>query len=327
MKAILQIIIFYLLTITSGATLALSSNDDVNFLQDAALRGDSEAQSVLGDVYARGELRPQDWSMAKRWYEEAANKDNTYAQYMLGLIYQLGLTGPTDAAQANHWYTRADSHQNAPRAKRLVAQFFADYDNPHYNPEQAFRWYQAAGNAGDVEAQDTMGDIYLEGQWVQQDILSAVKWYGKGAAQRSPYAQYSLGLMFYNGYETFPQDYAQALGWFYQAAVQCFVAAQYTMGDLYYEGIGVKQSNIQAYAWWTLVKSISDYPQSVVALNKVTPKMSTEELQLANQLAQKYLSDYGSYCNLNYNPYLNEYLSRYNASGARPKSEWLYRDK
>jgi uncharacterized protein len=326
MKHILKIFTFCLLTIFSGM-LQASLNDNINFLQDAALRGDSEAQSVLGDIYARGEARPQDWTMAKRWYEEAATGGNTYAQYMLGLIYQLGLTGPSDAALANHWYLTADAHQNSPRAKRLVGQFFADYDNPHYNPEQAFRWYEAAGNAGDVEAQDTMGDIFLEGKWVQQDILSAVKWYGKGAAQRSPYAQYSLGQLFYNGYPSFPQDYSQSVGWFYQAAVQCFVAAQYMLGDLYYNGIGVKQSNIQAYAWWSLVKAISDYPQAQTALNKVSAKMSSDELQLANQLAKEYLDDYGAYCNLNINPYLNEYLSRGNAMGARPKNEWLYRDK
>lgn len=327
MKRILKTLIFCLLTTFSVMSFALTTMEDINFLQDAALRGDSEAQAALGDIYARGESRPQDWTMAKRWYQEAAEGGNTYAQYMLGLIYQLGLTGPSDAVKANQWYMRADTHKNSPRAKRLVGQFFADYDNPHYNPEQAFRWYEAAALAGDVEAQDTMGDIYLDGKWVQQDVLSAVKWYGKGAAQRSPYAQYNLGQMFYNGYPTFPQDYQQSLGWFYQAAVQCFVAAQYTMGDLYFEGIGVKQSNIQAYAWWTLVKTISDYPQATVALNKVVPKMSAEELQLANELAREYLENYGAYCNLNINPYLNEYLSRGNAQGARPRNEWLYRDK
>lgn len=327
MKQYFKSLIFCLLTVVASASFAKTTLDDINFLHDAALRGDSEAQAALGDIYARGESRPRDWTMAKRWYEEAATGGNTYAQYMLGLIYQLGLTGPADAIQANAWYARADSHRNSPRAKLMVGQFFADYDNPHYNPEQAFRWYEAAANAGDVEAQDNMGDIYLDGKWVQQDILSAVKWYGKAAGQRSPYAQYSLGQMFFNGYPTFPQDYTQALGWFYQAAVQCFVAAQYTMGDLYYEGIGVKQSNIQAYAWWSLVKTISDYPQAQIALNKVVPKMSIEELQLANELAREYLDEYGSYCNLNNNPYLNEYLSRQSARGVRPRSEWMYRDK
>jgi TPR repeat protein len=326
MKHILKAITFCLLTIVANPLFA-TNMDDINFLQDQALRGDSEAQAVLGDIYARGESRPRDWTMAKRWYEEAANGGNTYAQYMLGLIYQLGLTGPADAAQANYWYMSADQHKNSPRAKRMVGQFFADYDNAQYNPEQAFRWYESAALAGDVEAQDNMGDIYLEGKWVEEDVLSAVKWYGKAAAQRSPYAQYSLGQMFYTGYPTFPQDYAQSLGWFYQAAVQCFVAAQYMMGDLYYTGEGVKQSNVQAYAWWTLVKALSDYPAAQVALDKVVPKMSAEELQLANQLAKEYLDEYGSYCNLNVNPYLNEYLSRHNTKGVRPTNEWLYRDK
>lgn len=326
MKKIHQIFTVLLLTLLSGLVFAASTKD-INFLQDAALRGDHEAQAVLGDIYARGESRPQDWVMAKRWYEEAANGGNTYAQYMLGLIYQLGLTASPDAQQANYWYLRADAHPDSPRAKRMVGQFFGDYNNPHYNTEQAFRWYEAAANAGDVEAQDTMGDIFLDGKWVKQDVLSAVKWYGKGAAQSSPYAQYSLGLMFYNGYPTFPQDYEQALGWFYQSAVQCFVAAQYALGDMYYEGSGVKQSNVQAYAWFSLVKAISNYPQIQVAIDKVTRKMSTEELQLANRLSQEYLNEYGSYCNLKINPYLNEYLSRHNAKGVRPSNEFLFKDK
>ncbi|HLF67191.1 MAG TPA: tetratricopeptide repeat protein, partial [Gammaproteobacteria bacterium] len=204
-------------------------------------------------------------------------------------------------------------------AKRLVAQFFADYDNPHYNPEQAFRWYEAAAQAGDVDAQDYMGDIYLEGKWVTPDVLSAVKWYGKAAAQRSPYAQYSLGQLFFNGDPTFPQDYEQAVGWFYQAAMQCFVAAQYMMGDLYYTGLGVKQSNIQAYAWWALVKQVSHYPSIQTSLDKVTKKMSAEELLLANRLANEYKRDYGSYCNAKDNPYLAEYMSRKNADEYKDK--------
>src|SRR5437867_1683320 len=128
MKRILQTLTFCVFTICGCVAFAVS-NKDINFLQDAALGGDIYAQAALGDIYARGELRTMDWVMAKRWYESAANGGNTYAQYMVGLIYQLGLTGHSDAAKANQWYTRADGHQDSPRAKRMVAQFFADYDN------------------------------------------------------------------------------------------------------------------------------------------------------------------------------------------------------
>lgn len=320
MKNILRAFIFCLLTSFSVALFAAGSKD-FNYLHDSALRGDSDAQAALGDIYARGsESRPYDWKMAKRWYAEAANHNNTYAQYMLGLIYQMGLDGDTDAALSNQWYMRADSHPNSPRAKRMVAQFFADYDNAQYNPQQAFLWYEAAARVGDIEAQDKMGDIYLEGKWVMQDVLTAVKWYGKAASQRSPYAQYSLGQLFFTGYETFPQDYSQALGWFYQAAVQCFVAAQYMMGDIYYSGHGVKQNNMQAYAWWSLAKQTSDNPASIQpVLDRVTKKMTIEELQLANQLAKKYWQEYGSYCRLNENPYLTEFNSRLDVG--------VYRDK
>ncbi len=47
----------------------------------------------------------------------------------------------------------------------------------------------------------------------------AAKWYAKAANQGNDSAQYSLGVLYYNG-QGVPQDMDQAIAWFQEAAEQ-----------------------------------------------------------------------------------------------------------
>jgi len=61
-------------------------------------------------------------------------------------------------------------------------------------------------------------------------------------------AQYLLGLMYYEGWET-GKDIQMALKWFKQAAEKGEVKAQYLLGLIYYQGKEVKQDIETAYNW------------------------------------------------------------------------------
>lgn len=267
---------------------------DIETIHHLAMKGNVLAQAALGDVYARGQGREQDWVLAKRWYYAAAEKNNTYAQYMLGIIYQYGLASPVNAVEASKWYARGDKNRDAACSRRVVADFFADYNNVAYNPQQAFRWYESSADAGDIDAQNDMGDILLQGRWTSRDVLGAVKWYGKAAEKFSPYAQYNLGLIYLNGDPSFPQDYNEAVEWFYLAAERGYAPAQFTLGDMFYMGEGVKQDSIEAYAWWKLAEQSAPNNVAITAvLNEVTRKMTDPELQLAVKLANTYQQKFG----------------------------------
>jgi hypothetical protein len=264
-----------------------ASKNDVIALRWFAAAGDIDTQAVLGDIYAKGVVEPQNMQSAIYWYGKAAEYGNTYAQYMMGLNYQLGWSGPADAEMASHWFREAE--QNGPNAdaQRRVAQFFNDQENALYNFAEAFRWFERAAKNNDVEAQLNLADWYLNGDKVGRNILNAIKWYGKAAAQKDPYAQYSLGLIYLNGDEIIPIDYTAAVQWIERAAWQNYNAAQYTLGRMYSLGIGVPASNMQAYAWYTMADKFNN-PAVKRDIGRVTEKMSIEEIAQAVTLAHSY---------------------------------------
>ncbi len=92
---------------------------DFNAAREAAMRGDfdqslpelmalaeagrAEAQSLLGDLYSRGDGVEKDDALAAQWYEKASRQGYSDAQYALGLLYQTGRGVPRDKATAYMW--------------------------------------------------------------------------------------------------------------------------------------------------------------------------------------------------------------------------------
>ena len=64
--------------------------------------------------------------------------------------------------------------------------------NPSYTPE-VVREYKEKADAGDAEAQATLGSLYESGLGVEKDEACAVKWYRSAAELGSAEGQYCLG--------------------------------------------------------------------------------------------------------------------------------------
>lgn len=58
---------------------------------------------------------------------------------------------------------------------------------------------ETAANAGDLQAQFEMGELFQRGERVEKDIEQALGWFEKASIQGHPGAQYQLGLMHYQG--------------------------------------------------------------------------------------------------------------------------------
>jgi len=102
---------------------------------------------------------------------------------------------------------------------------------------------------GNSDVQNSLGNLYFNGQGVTKDYQKALEWYRKAAIQGFAAAQLELGKMFYKG-EGVKQDFAEALTWFRKAAEQGNAPAQATLGQMHYFGEGVKQNYIEAAAWY-----------------------------------------------------------------------------
>ena len=82
---------------------------------------------------------------------------------------------------------------------------------------QAAIWYEKAAKQGHVEAQFNLASLYDEGAGVRQDVRQAIYWYEHAANQGMPAANNNLGLLYASG-QLIDQDYEKAFGYFKKAA-------------------------------------------------------------------------------------------------------------
>lgn len=150
-----------------------------------------------------------------------------------------------------------------------------DGDVPDYS--EARQWFKKAAAQGHVDAHNRLGELYLEGLGVRQDVEKAKKWFEKAADKGNADAQYTLGKIYYRqAFEQYSLDvhkyqtsldvhktrqsakqilavhpgFLKAKQWYEKAAAQGFEKAQYELGSIYYQGLGVRQDNLQAKEWF-----------------------------------------------------------------------------
>ncbi len=117
-----------------------------------AEQGDPSAQFYLGLLYDKGDGVPQDYTMARKWYEKAAAQGYAMAQTKLGVLYANG------------------------RGVLL-------------NYTKAREWFEKAAAQGDAEAQFSLGLLYYYGLGVPQDDVRAYMWWSLAAAHSANNAQ------------------------------------------------------------------------------------------------------------------------------------------
>ncbi|MBU6456587.1 MAG: sel1 repeat family protein [Bradyrhizobium sp.] len=91
----------------------------VRMLTPLALRGNANAQALLGFMYENGYGAPQAYDAAVDLYTDAAIRGNAFGQGMLGLMYDKGHGVPQDVVLAYKWLNLA-----AARASRRERDYF-----------------------------------------------------------------------------------------------------------------------------------------------------------------------------------------------------------
>ena len=101
----------------------------------------------------------------------------------------------------------------------------AAYDGGDY--AAAFREWQALAEAGHIEAQVALANLYMKGEGVAPDTAAALRWYRRAAKAGHAVAQLNLGDIHYRGLAG-PRDLMRAYVWFSLAARQgrAWAAAQ-----------------------------------------------------------------------------------------------------
>ena len=103
--------------------------------------------------------------------------------------------------------------------------------------------------AGDAEAQVSLGWMYQTGQGFDQDYRAAARWYRRAAEQGNALAQYSLAELYARGLGL-GQDYEAAALWHRRAAERGNVSAQIRLAYFYENGLGVARDYGAAAGWY-----------------------------------------------------------------------------
>jgi len=107
----------------------------------------------------------------------------------------------------------------------------------------------AAAQAGNVDAQSQLGDIYRVGdEFTKQDYAEALRWYRLAAEQGEPNAENNLGAMYDNAFGV-PKDMAEAARWYRLSADQGLSTAQFNLAECLLYGNGVNEDEFEAAQW------------------------------------------------------------------------------
>lgn len=153
----------------------------------------------------------------------------------------------------------------------------------------AARLYLSAALRGDSEAQVLLGQLYFEGVGVPQNDGEAAKWFRAAAEQDVTSAESILAYMYRNGRGVKQSD-VDAAKWFRKAADKGDANAQWRLGDLYRLGQGVPQDFVLAHMWFNL--SAARGEQTAIVLRELVAKLMTrEQIAEAQKLARDWKPD------------------------------------
>ncbi len=97
----------------------------------------------------------------------------------------------------------------------------ADFEAEDYT--NAFKLLKPIADRGDAEAQCIVANMYELGLGLERDILEAVQWYKKSAAQGYGVASNNLGTIFMSGNVSIAIDRIEAEIWYQKARKQGFL--------------------------------------------------------------------------------------------------------
>lgn len=182
----------------------------VAFLTRAATLGDTRAMRDLGNRYARGNGVQRNIPEAVRWLKPAAEAGDAGAQHDLGAMHYYGHGIARDRGEAARWLHRAAT-QNFVPSQAVLGTLYLTAEPPDYN--QAKVWLGKAADAGNADAQCSLGAMYEKGSGVAVDEHYAFELYHKAAQTGHLNACYAIGGMICDGRGGYDRNDDLALQW------------------------------------------------------------------------------------------------------------------
>ncbi|WP_055048601.1 tetratricopeptide repeat protein [Devosia sp. A16] len=172
-------------------------------------------------------------SQAVELYERSLAQGNRDAAGRLGALYLSQALGPSDPAKAEQYF---DQQPDGIPAETLVAlgNAYRDGNNVQVSGSRAAQYYQRAVAAGDVAANQLLGDLYFDGKLLPADPVQATRFY-EAAGAVPLRALLAAGDVYRDGAAGTPDGH-KALAYYAMADEAGVSEAAARMAELYFAG-------------------------------------------------------------------------------------------
>ena len=204
----------------------------------------SESNNVLtlhdlGKLYSMEESGLKDDRKSFEFYKKAlqefiqieakAKKIKPYLQYPIGMMYFKGLGTPIDNQKASEYLEKSAELGNQ-YAKRLLAFEYISGKNFEKDIDRGIPLLTECADGGDAFSCYKLGNLYLKGEIVNQDLDKAEKYLL--SAEDNEFTQYALGKLYLQKEK---YDIQKAMSYFEKSADKN-MQASYQLGRLYFFG-------------------------------------------------------------------------------------------
>ncbi|WP_435655177.1 peptidoglycan-binding protein [Brucella pituitosa] len=125
------------------------------------------------------------------------------------------------------------------------------------NLAEAAKWFEKSAEKGFAPALYRMGNFNEKGLGMPRNLTQAVDWYQQAAKQGNASAMHNLAVLFASGANGTP-DNASAVRWFTEAAELGVKDSQYNLGILAAKGLGMQVNLEESYKWFALAAKAGD---------------------------------------------------------------------
>jgi TPR repeat protein len=231
--------------------------------------------------------RAQDYGNALRWFVMAANQGDTAAQNMIGEMYARGEGVEQNDADALRWFHRAAEKRNPAAETNLGIAYREGYGvSPDY--QQAYNWLKRAADAGHPAAFYHLGIMYEHGMLTTGDESYWIDLYEKAAKAGYGPAEARLGHMFEIGIGV-DRDIGDAVYWYQKAAAHGQTTAQISLAMLYMSGEGVATDLVQAHAWLSIASFLGNRGATSLIVD-LTKQLTAEQVAKSQAIASDMLA-------------------------------------
>lgn len=226
----------------------------LSLAQDAAAKGDPQAYTLIGRIYAEGSGVSKDLTKAAEAYGHAADRGDVSAMVSLAVMLASGQGVEKNRDKAAELFEHA-ARTGDPLANYNLGLLFLRGDGKPENPIRAAQHIRYAAENNIPSAQYDLAALYQNGNGVPNDALEAANWMSKAAASGLTDAEYDYAVMLLRG-QGLKRDEPKAVEYLRKAAEKGVAGAQNRLAHVYLDGVaGTPASPAEALKWRLIAKA------------------------------------------------------------------------